>query len=284
MQELLTQFRGLDADFRQVLVHALRIALIVGAAWLAQSLTARLSRLFQEHLRRKVGGEELARVQTLERVLRNTAAAVIALVAGMLVLGELGVSIAPILATAGVAGIAIGFGAQSLVKDYFNGIFLLLDDQLRQGDVVEIAGKGGLVEEVTLRYVQLRDFDGHVHYVPNGEIKVVTNRTRGYARAVIELRVAYGTDPDDAFAVMREVAGAMRTEPDWRERVVEDLEVVGVENLAESAMVLRARLKVVPPIQQWNVKREFLKRLQKACAARGIEIPFPQLTLTDRRG
>ena len=283
MQELLAQFRELDADLRVVLVHALRIAFIVGAAWLAQSLTSRLSRLFQEHLRRKMGGEELARVQTLERVLRNTAAAVIVLVAGMLVLGELGLSVAPILATAGVAGIAIGFGAQSLVKDYFNGVFLLLDDQIRQGDVVEIAGKGGLVEEVTLRYVQLRDFDGHVHYVPNGEIKVVTNRTRGYAQAVIEVGVAYSADPDAAFAAMGEVAREMRSEAVWRDRIAADLEVIGVEKLADSAVILRARLRVVPPIEQWNVRREYLKRLKKAFEARGIEIPFPQLTLTDRR-
>jgi small-conductance mechanosensitive channel len=283
MQELLAQFRELDADFRAVLVHALRIAFIVGAAWLAQSLTARLSRLSQEHLRRKLGGEELARVQTLERVLRNTAAAVIVLVAGMLVLGELGVSVAPILATAGVAGIAIGFGAQSLVKDYFNGVFLLLDDQIRQGDVVEIAGKGGLVEEVTLRYVQLRDFDGHVHYVPNGEIKVVSNRTRGYAQAVIEVGVAYSADPDAAFAAMGAVAQEMRSDAAWRDRIAADLEVIGVEKLADSAVILRARLKVVPPIEQWNVRREYLKRLKKAFDARGIEIPFPQVTLTDRR-
>ena len=283
MQELLAQFRELDADFRAVLVHALRIAFIVGAAWLAQSLTARLSRLIQEHLRRKMGGEELARVQTLERVLRNTAAAVIVLVAGMLVLGELGVSVAPILATAGVAGIAIGFGAQSLVKDYFNGVFLLLDDQIRQGDVVEIAGKGGLVEEVTLRYVQLRDFDGHVHYVPNGEIKVVTNRTRGYAQAVIEVGVAYSADPDAAFAAMGEVAQEMRGDAAWRDRIADGLEVIGVEKLADFAVILRARLKVVPPIEQWNVRREYLKRLKKAFDARGIEIPFPRLTLTDRR-
>jgi small-conductance mechanosensitive channel len=279
MQELLAQLRELDTDFKQVLVHALRIAIIVGAAWLAQSLTARLSRLFEDHLRRTVGGEELARVQTLERVLRNSAAAVIALVAGMLVLGELGVSIAPILATAGVAGIAIGFGAQSLVKDYFNGVFLLLDDQIRQGDVVEIAGKGGLVEEVTLRYVRLRDFDGHVHYVPNGEIKVVTNRTRGFAQAVIEVGIAYRDDPDTAFAVMREVAAEMRAEADWGRRMAADIEIIGVENWADAAVIVRARLKVEPPIEQWNVKREFLKRLKKAFDERGIEIPFPQLTV-----
>lgn len=283
MQELLAQFRELDGEAKVLAAHALRIGLILLFAWLLQRGAGHLLRLLRDRLHRVAGGDELARIDTLARVFRNSTNVLIVLVAGMLVLGELGVSIAPILATAGVAGIAIGFGAQSLVKDYFNGVFLLLDDQIRQGDVVEIAGKGGLVEEVTLRYVQLRDFDGHVHYVPNGEITVVTNRTRGYAQAVIELRVAYGTEPEAAFAVMREVAERMRAEPDWRERLVEDLEIVGVETLAESAMILRARLKVVPPIQQWNVKREFYKRLQKACAAHGIEIPFPQLTLTDRR-
>jgi len=217
-------------------------------------------------------------------VIRNAATVVILLVAGMLVLGELGISVAPILATAGVAGIAIGFGAQSLIKDYFNGVFLLLEDQLRQGDVVEVAGKGGQVEEVTLRYVRLRDFDGHVHYVPNGEIKVVTNRTREYAHAVIEVGVAYAADPDAAFTAMREVARAMRAEPDWAQRIAEDIEIIGVERWADSAVILRARLKVVPAIEQWNVKREFLRRLKPAFDARGIEIPYPHLTLLDRRG
>jgi moderate conductance mechanosensitive channel len=139
------------------------------------------------------------------------------------------------------------------------------------------------VEEVTLRFVRLRDFDGHVHYVPNGEIKVVTNRTRGYAQAVIEVGVSYSADPDAAFAAMREVAQEMRGDAAWRDRIPDELEVIGVEKLADSAVILRARLRVVPPIEQWNVRREYLKRLKKALDARGIEIPFPQLTLTDRR-
>lgn len=279
MQELIAQFRELDEDLRAFAVQALRIGVILLLAWAAQALAARLIRAFREVMRRRTGGEELARIETLARVIRNAAAVVIVLVAGMLVLGELGISVAPILATAGVAGIAIGFGAQSLIKDYFNGVFLLLDDQLRQGDVVEIAGKGGLVEEVTLRFVRLRDFDGHVHYVPNGEIKVVTNRTRGFAQAVIEVGIAYREDPDEAFAAMREVAEVMRAEPDWARRIAEPLEVIGVERWADSAVILRARLKVVPPTEQWSVRREFLKRLKRAFDERGIEIPFPHLTL-----
>ena len=283
MQELLAQFRELDDEAKALALHALRIGIILLFAWALQRGAARLLRLLYERLQRRAGAEELPRIDTLARVFRNSVTALIVLLAGTLVLGELGVSVAPVLGTAGVAGIAIGFGAQSLVKDYFNGMFLLLDDQLRQGDVVEIAGKGGLVEEVTLRFVRLRDFDGHVHYVPNGEIKVVTNRTRGYAQAVIEVGVSYGADPDAAFAAMREVAQDMRGDAAWRDRIPDELEVIGVEKLADSAVILRARLKVVPPIEQWNVRREYLKRLKKALDARGIEIPFPQLTLTDRR-
>jgi len=279
MQELVTYFRELDEGTRLVLTQVGRVVVILILAWALQIVASRLIRLFRIYMSRRTGGDELARVETLARVFRNLAGVVILLVAGMLVLGEVGISVAPILATAGVAGIAIGFGAQSLVKDYFSGFFLLLDDQVRQGDVVEVAGKGGLVEEVTLRYVRLRDLDGHVHFVPNSEITVVTNRTREYATAVVEVGIAYREDPEQAFAVMRKVADAMRAEPDWQNRMVADLEVLGVDKWADSAVVLRARLRVVPPIQQWNVKREFLKRLKKAYDEAGIEIPFPHLTI-----
>jgi small conductance mechanosensitive channel len=261
-------------------VTALRIALILCLAWLLQAIAARLIRLFRHYMQRKSPSlDEQARIETLARVFRNGAAVVIVLVAGMLVLGELGISVAPILATAGVAGVAIGFGAQSVIKDYFNGFFLLLDDQVREGDVVEVAGKSGLVEEVTLRYVRLRDFDGHVHFVPNGEIKVVSNRTRSFAQAAIEVGVGYGVDIDQALGVMREVGQALRADAQWKSKLADDVEVLGVERLDNSAVVLRCRLKVVPAIEQWNVKREFLKRLKKAFDQRGIEIPFPQLTV-----
>ena len=242
-----------------------------------QAIAARLIRVFRSYMARRSGADEASRVETLARVFRNGAAVVIVIVAGTLVLGELGISIAPILATAGVAGVAIGFGAQSLIKDYFTGFFLLLEDQIRQGDVVEIAGKSGLVEEVTLRYVRLRDFDGHVHFVPNGEIKVVSNRTRGFAQAAVEVGVGYGADIDQALGVMREVGTALRADAQWKAKIADDIEIMGVERWADSAVILRARLKVVPAIEQWNVKREFLKRLKKAFDERGIEIPFPQL-------
>jgi small conductance mechanosensitive channel len=249
-------------------------------AWILQAIAGRLIRLFREYMSRRIASiDEVARIQTLARVFRYAASVVIFIVAGTLILGELGISIAPILATAGVAGVAIGFGAQSLIKDYFTGFFLLFEDQVRQGDVVELAGKGGLVEEVTLRYVRLRDMDGHVHYIPNGEIKLVTNRTRVYATPVVDVPISYAADADRVTQVMRETAAALRADPEWSARIVADLEVIGMDRWSESFAVLRVRFKVVPPIEQWNVRREYLRRLKKAFDEQGIEIPFPQLTL-----
>jgi small conductance mechanosensitive channel len=279
MQDLVSFYRDIDPETRALAVQTLRIIAILVLAWILQAAAARLIRIFRGYMARRTQGDEIARVDTLARVFRNVAGVVILLVAGMLVLGELGISVAPILATAGVAGIAIGFGAQSLVKNFLAGFFILFDDQIRQGDVVQIAGIGGLVELVTLRYVRLRDLEGHVHFVPNGEITVVTNRTREFATAVIDVGVAYRERPDEALAVMREVAEAMRADPEWKDRIGAELEVLGVEKWADSAVILRARLRVVPPIQQWNVKREFLKRLKSAYDERGIEIPFPHMTV-----
>jgi len=280
MKDLLKYFHELDAEARVAAIIALRIVVILALAWLLLALAGRLIRMFRSYMQRKAPtSDEQARIETLARVFRNGATVIIVIVAGTLILGELGISIAPILATAGVAGVAIGFGAQSLIKDYFNGFFLLFDDQLREGDVVEVAGKSGLVEEVTLRYVRLRDFDGHVHFVPNGEIKVVSNRTRGFAQAAIEVGIGYGVDIDQALGVMREVGAALRADEKWKSKLADDIEIMGVERWADSAVILRARLKVVPAIEQWNVKREFLKRLKKAFDERGIEIPFPQLVV-----
>jgi small conductance mechanosensitive channel len=203
---------------------------------------------------------------------------VVTLVAGMLVLGELGVSVAPILGAAGVVGIAVGFGAQSLVKDYFTGFFILLENQIRQGDVVQIADKAGLVEEITLRYVRLRDYDGNVHYVPNGLVTTVTNMSRGFAHSVIDVGIAYREDVDEAFEVMRAVAREMRADAAFGPRLLDEIEIAGVEKWADSAVILRCRFKVAP-LEQWNVRREFLRRLKRAFDAHGIEIPFPHLTV-----
>jgi len=258
---------------------SINVLIILALTWTALIVVNRGIRRFRAYMEARThDGEAAKRVGTLCRAFRYLGSVVIFVVAAMLVMNELGISIAPILATAGVAGIAVGFGAQSLVKDYFSGLFLLLEDQIRQGDVVQIAGIGGQVEDVTLRYVRLRDFEGHVHFVPNGEITIVTNRTRDFAQALIEVGVAYREDVDEALSVMSEVGRDMRADQNWSSRILADVEIVGVESWADSAVILRCRLKVVG-IQQWNVRREFLRRLKKAYDARGIEIPFPHLTI-----
>jgi len=278
MKSLLQYYHALDNDVKVALTHALRILVILALAAVLEAIATRLIRAFRKFMERRDPGQQ-SRIQTLGRVFRYTAAVVIWLVSGMLVLGELGISVAPLLATAGVAGLAIGFGAQSLIKDYFNGFFLLLEDQLRQGDVVDLGGASGAVEEVTLRYVRLRNFEGHVIFVPNGEIKIVKNMTRDFAQAVIEVGVAYREELDEALDVMREVGREMRADPVFGPKIADEAEIIGVEKWGDSAVTIRCRLKVVPPAEQWNVRREFLKRLKKAYDARGIEIPFPHVTV-----
>ncbi|MDP2963698.1 MAG: mechanosensitive ion channel family protein [Sulfurimicrobium sp.] len=267
-------------ELLQLSQSALHILLILVLAWMLLRLSGKAIRMLKEYLRSNADNnlEELKRIETLSRVFRYIASVVIYVVAGMVVLSELGISIAPILATAGVLGIAVGFGAQSLIKDYFNGFFLLLENQVRQGDVVEAGGKGGLVEEVTLRYIKMRDYDGHVHFIPNGIITTVTNMSRGFAFAVIDVGVAYREDTDQVMEVMRQVGNGMREDEVFGEKIVEPMEMAGVDRWDDSAVILRCRFKV-QPLEQWGVRREYLRRLKQAFDREGIEIPYPHLTV-----
>jgi small conductance mechanosensitive channel len=261
------------------LLIAVRILIIVVVALVAMRVLQRLVRLFRERITRGMDDpEQIKRAQTLGRVFRYLAAVIVTVIAGAEILHELGVSLAPILGAAGVVGLAVGFGAQSLVKDYFTGFFILLENQLRQGDVAEVGGKTGLVEEVTLRYVRLRDYDGHVHFVPNNLITTVTNMGQGYARSVVDAGVAYREDVDQALAVMRDVAAELREDPAFGPKILEDVEMVGVDRWDDSAVILRCRF-MVRPLEQWSVRREYLRRLKNRFDAEGIEIPFPHLTV-----
>lgn len=257
----------------------LRIILILVAAWVAIAILQRAIRSFRIRLASRMEDREaIKQAETLGRVFRYLVAVIISLVAGMLVLSEFGISIAPILGAAGVVGVAVGFGTQSLIKDYFNGFFLLLEDQVHQGDVIEAGGKGGLVEEMTLRYIRLRDYEGNVHFIPNGLVTTLTNRSREYAQALIDIGVAYREDIDQTLEVMRRVGQEMRASGDFGPRILDDVEIVGVENWADSAVTLRCRIKV-RPLEQWNVRREYLRRLKRAFDEAGIEIPYPHLTV-----
>jgi small conductance mechanosensitive channel len=258
---------------------AFRVFMIVVVAWILIGVLQRLIREFRVRLAARMDDPEARkRAETLGRVFRYIVAVVISLIAIMLVLAEVGISLAPILGAAGVVGVAVGFGAQSLVKDYFTGFFVLLENQIRQGDVVQVAGIGGFVEEITLRFVRLRDYDGNVHFIPNSLITTVTNMSRDFAQTVIDVSIAYREDIDEAVAVMRDVAGAMRADTAYGWKIMEDMEIAGVEKWADSAIVIRSRIKV-RPLEQWSVRREYLWRLKKAFDARGIEIPYPHLTV-----
>lgn len=257
----------------------LRILIILLAAWIITRIVRRAILAFRERITSRFDDREsIKRAETLTQVFRYVAAVVVWLISGMLVLGEVGISVAPILGAAGVVGLAVGFGAQSLVKDYFTGLFILLENQICEGDVVKVGDHAGLVEVVTLRYVQLRDFDGSVHFVPNSTITTVINMSRGFAQAAMEIGVAYRENVDDVMAVMREVGAALKSDAQFGPKILGDLEVLGVERWDDSAVILRCRFKCVA-LEQWNVRREYLRRLKQAFDERGIEIPFPHITV-----
>jgi len=262
-----------------VAISGARILGILLVAWLAIAVARRAIRLLRTRIAMRIeDAESIKRAETLARVFRYVATVVVSLIAFVAVLSEIGVSVAPILGAAGVVGLAVGFGAQSLVKDYVTGLFLLVENQIRQGDVIRVGEFSGLVEEVTLRYVRLRDYSGNVYFIPNGTISTVVNMSRGFAHAVIDIGVGYGSDLDQVMAVMREVGTELRHDAAFAPLVLDDLEIAGVESWADSAIMIRARFRVVA-LQQWAVRRAYLLRLKKAFDAHGIEIPYPQRTI-----
>jgi small conductance mechanosensitive channel len=253
-------------------------AVLIAAFVVRRVLLNVLARFFVALAARSPSLEERKRIQTLARVLRHAASLTLIVVAVLVGLNTIGVSIAPILGAAGVAGVAIGFGSQSLVKDFFSGMFLLLENQIRVGDVVEVAGKTGVVEELTLRRTKLRSFDGAVHYVSNGLITTVSNFSTEFAFAVADVGVSYREDLDHVYSVMRATAATLREDEMFRSAIVDALEIAGVEQLADSAIVIRCRMKTLPA-EQWRVRREFLKRLKIAFDREGISIPYPHRML-----
>jgi small conductance mechanosensitive channel len=214
------------------------------------------------------------RGQTIAQLLRSVGRVVI-LVIGVLLTLNLFIDIGPLLAGAGILGLAISFGAQSLVKDLIAGFFILFENQFALGDVIEVAGKGGVVEAMSLRVVHLRDLEGRLHIVPNGQITVVTNMTRGWSRVLLEIGVAYETDLDRALEVFRSEAAAFAADPIWGIELDGAPEVPGVERFEDSAIIIRTLLRTHPG-RHWDVAREYRRRLKARLDAAGIVIPFPQ--------
>lgn len=225
-----------------------------------------------------VPGATRKRVTTLINLLQTLAAVMIWAVVAVMSLDQLGVAITPILAGAGIAGLAVGFGAQNLVRDVISGFFLVLENQVRVGDVAIVNGTGGLVESITFRTIVLRDLGGVVHVFPHGTVNTLSNMTMGWSAYVIDVGVAYKEDTDRVVAVMRRVAEELRGDPDYAQMILEPIEVFGVDDFGESEVTIKARLKT-RPIQQWSVGREYRRRLKKAFDVEGIELPFPHRSI-----
>lgn len=240
---------------------------------------ASLARAFEKaQLIAEQGERSKQRAQALGTVLRSVASLVIYLLAGFIALSEFGVDLGPLIAGAGIAGIALGFGAQTLVKDFLSGIFMLIEDQYGVGDVIDVGDATGVVEEIKLRTTRLRDVHGTVWFFPNGEIRRVGNKSQQWARAVLDIEVAYGTDLSHAAAVIKSTADELWHEQLETATILEEPEIWGVESFGDSAIAIRLVLKVEPN-EQWAAAREMRKRLKAAFDAAGIEIPFPQRTV-----
>lgn len=230
--------------------------------------------------------ERGARARTLLPLFRRTLAILLGALVVLVMLSELGINIAPLLAGAGIVGIAVGFGAQSLVKDVITGIFVLMQDAVAVGDVVTVAGTSGLVEQVSIRSIRLRDQDGTVILVPFSEVATVRNMTKDFAYALFSLGISYREDVDEVLAVLTTLAEELRADPEYQWRILETIEVLGLDQFADSAVILKFRIKT-KPIQQWTVMREFNRRLKRRFDELGIEIPFPHRTLyfgVDKKG
>ena len=263
---------------------ALRIGLIliagyVGARLLRLGLGRLESALITAGERTEaVPGAAKKRVTTLVGLLRTIAIVGLWAVVVIITLEQIGLNITPILAGAGIIGLAVGFGAQNLVRDLISGFFMVLEDQVRVGDVAIVNGTGGLVEAITFRTIVLRDLSGVVHIFPNGTINTLSNMTKVWSGYVMDVGVAYKEDTDHVVEVMRRVGDELRQDPDLGPKILEPIEVFGVDDFADSAVVIKARLKT-HPIQQWGVGREYRRRLKKAFDAEGIEIPFPHRSI-----
>jgi len=237
------------------------------------------SRLIKKDIDEKRRDEELQkRIKTLISVLRKIVYVVLWSIAIMIVLSQLGINIGPLVATAGVLGLAVSFGAQNLIKDLISGLFLIIENQIRLGDVAIINGTGGLVEAINLRTIVLRDLSGVVHIFPNGSINTISNMTLGWSAYVFDIGVAYKEDTDRVSETMYAVLESMRADEKYSAMILEPLEIFGVDDFADSAVVIKARVKT-KPIKQWEVAREYRRRLKKAFDEKGIEIPFPHMSV-----
>ncbi|MBU2539240.1 MAG: mechanosensitive ion channel family protein [Proteobacteria bacterium] len=281
--DFLQEYLGV-IEWKLITKTGLRVVFILLIAWFSRSLLTRLLRTLKNRLYDRSQAahesqtESSKRVETLILLVRQGAMLVLWLIVALVILKEVGVEIGPILASAGIVGLAVGFGGQNLVRDVISGFFIILENQIRVGDVAIINGTGGLVEEINFRTILLRDLGGVVHIFPNGAITTLSNLTKEWSAYVFEIGVAYKENTDEVVSILQEVGRTLKQDAVLGPMILEEPEVFGVDKLGNSAVVIKGRIKTVP-IQQWAVGREFLRRVKLAFDAKRIEIPFPHQTL-----
>lgn len=253
-------------------ITVLLMAILAAFTWEAVGI-------YLSYILKQADDNNQTRVKTLLPLIRNIVLSVFALLFGLVIMSEMGLNVAPFLAGAGVIGVAIGFGAQSMVKDFLTGFTIVLEDIIRVGDVVALGGSSGSVEQITLRKVQLRDFAGTVHTIPFSQITVIQNLTKNFSFYVMDVSVDYKHNTDDVVAALHEVDEDMRNDDEFKMLILAPIEIVGVDKFADNAVVIKARIKTLP-IKQWAVGREFNRRMKMVFDKKGIEIPYPHRVVT----
>ncbi len=274
----------LSLNWESFIKTGLKILIILFFTLILSKIVSKLLNRLQVNLLKKseVEGEppseSAKRVATIVRLVRQAVFLVLWITALLIVLKEMGVNIAPIIASAGVLGLAVGFGAQNLVKDIISGFFVILENQIRVGDVAVINGTGGLVEKINFRTTVLRDLTGTVHVFPNGSITTLSNMTNEWSAYVFEIGVAYKENTDTVVEVMKGVGREMKDDEKFGKLMLDLPEIFGVDKFADSAVVIKGRIRT-KPVKQWDVGREYLRRIKLVFDEKGIEIPFPHTSL-----
>lgn len=263
--------------------HIFTIAIILAVAYIALKISEHfVSRLVRRTVRAKrfkTAKDQVQREDTIISILKTALRALIWVTAGLMILGDFGVNIGPLLAGAGVLGVALGFGAQTMVKDFLAGIFIIAENQYRVGDVLQVNQTvAGVVEKISLRATVLRDLEGKVHYIPNGVIEIATNMTLEYAQVDLNIGVAYGSDLDQVEKVINKMGEKIFADNEWKGVVLEAPYMMRVDAFADSSIIVKIVCKTAP-IRQWDVKGEILRRVKVAFEKEGIEIPFPQVVV-----
>jgi len=282
MDIFLKQFQGIK--WEQIIFTSTRILIVLFLAWLGMVILRKVLSQLEQHLLKESEttdeppSESEKRVETLIRLIRQAALIVLWVTTILIILKEIGVDVGPVLASAGIVGLAVGFGAQNLVRDFIAGFFFILENQVRVGDVAIVNGTGGLVERVNFRTIVLRDLAGVVHIFPNGTVSTLSNLTNDWSAYVFDIGVAYKENTDKVIEVMDKVGSAMKQDEIIGSFMLEEPEIFGVDKFDNSAVVIKGRIKT-KPIRQWQVGREYLRRIKLAFDNAGIEIPFPHQTL-----